>query len=91
MESVDLQNSIDHRLITEFSIYMTRGVKYILFGDKNGNLKFVTNNYFEKFFFSIFTRNGTLKEKINLGEQIIGLVKHHLYIIYASIFLNLNL
>ena len=38
-EIVDISEYIDYKMIKEFIFYMNRGSKYILFGDRVGNMR----------------------------------------------------
>lgn len=32
----------------------------------------------------MWARNGTYKGNVDVGDEVVGFVKHHIYIIYAS-------
>ena len=74
------------KIITTVLFYVNRGVRFIVVAEKTGNITsrnflfFFKKNNFNR----IWARNGTYKGNVDVGDEVVGFVKHHIYIIYAS-------
>ena len=53
--------------------------------EKTGNITSKNFYFFKKNNFNrMWARNGTYKGNVDVRDEVVGFVKHHIYIIYAS-------